>query len=111
MGRTAIVSAWLFGMGLITYRFITRQHQPPVPGSLLAASGTFALLALVSEYQPAAAPAALAAWGFDLAALLNLLPGSLAGPPVTTPAGGGVTPGGPSTGPQNRGAAPTQTGA
>jgi hypothetical protein len=111
MGRQAIVSAWLFGMGLITYRFISRQHQPPIPGSLLAASGAFALLALLSEYGPAAAPAALAAWGLDLAALLNLLPGSLAGPPITTPAGGGAIVSGPSTGPQNRGAAPTQTGA
>jgi len=106
LGRTAIVTAWLFGMGLITYRFISRQHQPPIPGSLLAASGTFALLALLAEYEPAGAPAALAAWGFDLAALLNLLPGSLAGPAAPAAAAPRAA-----TGPQNRGAAPTQTGA
>lgn len=80
MGRASLTAAWLFGLGLITYRNIARNHQPPVPGSLLAASGLFALLALAAEYQPAAAPAALAAWGFDLAALLNILPGDLAGP-------------------------------
>jgi hypothetical protein len=80
MGRASLTAAWLFGLGLITYRNIARRHQPPIPGTLLAASGLFALLALAAEYQPAAAPAALAAWGFDLAALLNLLPGDLAGP-------------------------------
>jgi hypothetical protein len=80
VGRASLTAAWLFGLGLISYRYISRDHQPPVPGTLLAASGLFALLALVAEYQPAAAPAALAGWGFDLAALMNILPGSLAGP-------------------------------
>jgi len=86
VGRASLTAAWLFGLGLITYRNIARNHQPPVPGTLLAASGLFALLALAAEYQPAAAPAALAAWGFDLAALLNILPGNLAGPAKTTTA-------------------------
>lgn len=95
--RAAFVSAWLFGMGLITYRYVVKQHQPPIPGSMLAASGTFALLALVAEYQPAAGAAAAVAWGLDLAALLGLFPESVAGP------GSG--------GPQNKGAAPTATGA
>lgn len=82
MGRASLTAAWLFGIGLISYRNIARNHQPPVPGTLLAASGFFALLALAAEYQPAAAPAALVGWGVDLAALLNLLPGGLAGPAV-----------------------------
>lgn len=86
MGRASLTAAWLFGLGLITYRNIARNHQPPVPGTLLAASGLFALLALAAEYQPAAAPAALAAWGFDLAALMNILPGDLAGPAKKAPA-------------------------
>lgn len=86
MGRQALTAAWLFGMGLITYRNIARNHQPPVPGTLLAASGFFALLALVAEYPPAATAAALTGWGVDLAALMNLLPGSLAGPPAAGPA-------------------------
>jgi hypothetical protein len=80
VGRQALTAAWLFGMGLITYRNIARNHQPPIPGSLLAASGFFALLALVAEYPPAATAAALTGWGVDLAALMNLLPGDLAGP-------------------------------
>lgn len=80
MGRQALTAAWLFGLGLITYRNIARNHQPPIPGQLLAASGFFALLALLAEYPPAAGAAALTGWGVDLAALMNLLPGSLAGP-------------------------------
>ena len=80
MGRQALTAAWLFGMGLITYRNIARNHQPPIPGQLLAASGFFALLALAAEYPPASTAAALTGWGVDLAALMNLLPGSLAGP-------------------------------
>lgn len=93
MGRASLTAAWLFGLGLITYRNIARNHQPPVPGQLLAASGLFALLALAAEYQPAAAPAALAAWGFDLAALLGILPGDLAGPAkAKAPAKGAARP-------------------
>lgn len=80
MSRPVFVTAWLFGMGLITWRYVVKQHQPPIPGSMLAASGLFALLALVAEYQPAAGAAAAAAWGFDLAALLGLFPDNIAGP-------------------------------
>ena len=87
--KGAIATAWLFAMGLISYRFIVKRHQPPIPGTMLAASGTFALLGLVSEYGPAAPAAALAAWGFDLAALLGLFPdrvfpNSAAPPKITT---------------------------
>lgn len=86
MSRPVFVAAWLFGMGLITYRYVVKQHQPPIPGSMLAASGLFALLALVAEYEPAAAAAAAAAWGFDLAALLGLFPENVAGPTGKTTA-------------------------
>jgi len=74
--RAGFTAAWLFGMGIITWRFAVREHRPPVPGSMLAASGFFALLALVAEYPPAAGAATLTAWGVDLAALLNLFPDS-----------------------------------
>jgi hypothetical protein len=83
----------MFAMGLIAYRFIIKKHQPPIPGSMLAASGTFALLALLSEYEPAAAAAAAAAWGFDLAALLGLFPDAV------FPAGKTVSAAGQYTGP------------
>lgn len=85
--RATFTAAWLFGMGLITYRYVAKQHQPPIPGSMLAASGLFALLALVAEYPPAAGAAAAAAWGFDLAALLGLFPESVAGPTGKTATG------------------------
>lgn len=112
MGRASLTAAWLFGLGLITYRNIARNHQPPIPGTLLAASGFFALLALAAEYPPAAGAAALTGWGVDLAALMNLLPGSVAGPPKgqqTRPAPGTQPPA--AHGPQNAGSAPTITGA
>lgn len=78
--RAGLTAAWLFGMGLITYRFVVKQHQPPIPGNMLAASGAFGLLALLAEYQPAAGAAAAIGWGLDLAALLGLFPESVAGP-------------------------------
>lgn len=89
--RTAIVTAWLFGMGIITYRFVAVKHQPPIPGNMLAASGTFGLLALLAEYQPAAGAAAAVAWGLDLAALLGLFPESVAGPSSSRPKATGTT--------------------
>lgn len=74
----------------------------PVPGQLLAASGIFAMLGLLSEAGAGASfLASTLAWGFDLAAFLNIAPS------IST---GGTTKG-LSSGPQDKGAAPTQTGA
>lgn len=95
-----IVLAWLTGEGLIFYRSWRQQGRFPVPGQLLAASGIFALLALVAEAPQATFAATAAAWGFDIAAFLNLAPD------LTT--GGTNTGKSPITGPQNAGAAPTQ---
>ena len=78
--RAALVTAWLFGMGLVTYKYVTVKHQPPIPGALLGASGFFALLALLAEYQPAAGAAAAVGWGVDIAALMGFFPESVAGP-------------------------------
>jgi hypothetical protein len=85
-------------MGLVTYRAIVKEHHPPIPGQMFAASGTFALLALLSEYGPAAPAAALAAWGFDLAALLGLFPDKVFPSSKTTGPQGQYT--GPSLGKQ-----------
>jgi hypothetical protein len=71
-----IVLAWLVGEGIITYRAIVKDHAPPIPGDLLAATGLFALLALVGEYQPARGVATLFAFGVDIAVLMQVLPGS-----------------------------------
>lgn len=67
-----IFVAWMVGEGIIIYRTVSKEHRPPMPGELLASSGLFVLLGLLSEAQPGLA--ALLAWGFDAAAFLNLAP-------------------------------------
>jgi len=69
------VVAWIIGEGIVTYRWI-RDGAPPPPGALLTASGFFVLLAILAQYQPARTAATLLAYGVDLAALLQILPGS-----------------------------------
>lgn len=69
-----LVLAWLIGEGIVTYRWV-KAGAPPTPGTLAAASGFFALLALLHEYPPARTTATLLAFGVDLAALLQVLPG------------------------------------
>ena len=88
-----IAVAWLVGIGILTWREVAHFRQPPPPGRLAAASGVFAGLALLAEHQPAAAAAALAAWGFDLAVLLQVLPQGIAGQSGSNPGpqgGGGL---------------------
>lgn len=94
-----LVLAWLAGEGIITWRWV-KAGAPPTPGTLLAASGFFALLALLHEFPPARTTATLLAVGIDVAALLQVLPGSQAtqqtgwpplminDPTVLLPAGG-----------------------
>lgn len=72
-----LVLAWAAGLGIVGYRWV-KAGAPPTPGTLAAASGFFALLALLHEYPPARTAATLTAWGVDLAALLQVLPGSQA---------------------------------
>jgi hypothetical protein len=67
-----IILAWLIGEGIIVYRSVHANHAPPVPGTLLAPSGLFLLLALLAEYQPARGAATALAFGVDIAAMLNL---------------------------------------
>lgn len=80
-----ILLAWLAGMGLITWRGVGKYKKPVPPGQYLAASGIYAVLALVAEWQPAAPVAVLMAWGFDLAVYLQAVPEQVA-PKKTTPA-------------------------
>lgn len=75
-----ILLAWLAGIGLITWRGVRVVHRPVSPGQYAAASGVYVLLALVAEWEPAAAVAALTAWGFNLAVLLQLTPEQVSGP-------------------------------
>jgi len=78
----AILLAWAFGLGLVTWRGIRQSHKPVPPGQYLAASGVFVMLSLLAAYEPAERVAALLAWGFDLAVLFQVLPGQVAGPPA-----------------------------
>lgn len=80
-----LVVAWLVGEGIIIYRAVRITHAPPMPGALLASSGLFVLLALLSAADQARFLAAALAWGFDAAAFLNLFPAATSG---TGPKGG-----------------------
>jgi hypothetical protein len=86
-----VTLAWLFGEGIITWRWV-KNGAPPTPGALIMSSGFFALCALLGEYPPARATATLLAVGIDIAALLQVLgkdPGQATGwpPPLITPVG------------------------
>jgi hypothetical protein len=64
--------AWLVGEGIIIYRSVKRDKAPPGPGQLLLSSGVFVMLALLAE-APKARPLAITlAWGFNIAAFMNL---------------------------------------
>lgn len=65
-----IIVAWLIGEGIITYRAVSKNHRPPLPGELLASCGLFALLGLLHMGQPQLATTL--AFGFDAAAWVNL---------------------------------------
>src|SRR5215471_14429126 len=74
----AFVMAWLVGEGIIIYRTArdgkkeTGHYTPPGPGQLVWSSGIFVLLALLAESQQARTLAITMAWGFDIAAFMNL---------------------------------------
>lgn len=81
----ALIGAWAVGEGLITYRTVARERRPPMPGELLASSGLFVLLGLLSIAQPGLS--AGLAWALDLASFLNLagsgvIGRALSGPPA-----------------------------
>ena len=75
---SGIVLAWLAGESLIIWRSVVKNHHMPVPGTLLGSAGFFALLAILGQYEPARMAATATAWGFNLAAVLNLLPEQIA---------------------------------
>jgi len=67
-----ITIAWLIGEAIIVYRHVSKEHRPPMPGTLLASSGFFALCAVLAEYPPARTAATLLAFGIDIAAYLQV---------------------------------------
>jgi hypothetical protein len=74
-----IVLAWLAGEGIIIYRSWKKDGRPPMPGQLLASSALFAALGLLAEAPNARFLAGALAWGFDIAAFMNLAPTILTG--------------------------------
>jgi len=62
----------LVGEGIVIYRAVKDQKSPPGPGQLLFSSGVFVLLALLAESEKARPLAVTLAWGFDIAAFMNL---------------------------------------
>ena len=82
------VFAWLIGEGIIVYRSVKVRHIPPGPGELLYSSGLFVLLALLAEARQARFLATALAYGFDIAAFMNLFPPVTGAKPTTTQAKG-----------------------
>lgn len=67
------IATWLIGEGIIVYRTVKNFRSPPGPGALLLSSGVFVLLSLLADASPGARKLAVSlAWGFDIAALMNL---------------------------------------
>lgn len=79
------VAAWLVGEGIIIYRSVKVRKAPPSPGALLLSSGLFVGLALLADVSAARKLAITLAWGFDIAALMNLW--GVGGPKAGTTAG------------------------
>lgn len=88
MGRSGVMLAWLAGLGIIGYRQVAQQHHAPFAGKILGASMLFGLLGLLAEVDAARGFATMLAWGFDLAAVLDVLPGGLGGSPKAAPSSG-----------------------
>lgn len=68
-----LIVAWLVGEGILVYRSVKKNKRPPLPGELLAASGAFALLAVLHPWQPQLAT--MLAVGVDIAAFMGLFSG------------------------------------
>ena len=81
MGGLAL--AWAVGEGIVIYRQVRLNHAPPIPGALLATSGLFVLLALLAQAERARFLATALAWGFDIAAFMNVVPSVTKTPKAT----------------------------
>lgn len=68
------LAAWIVGEGIIIYRSVKVQKAPPGPGQLMFTSGLFVLLALLAESERGRPVATALAWGYDIAAYMNLFP-------------------------------------
>jgi hypothetical protein len=66
------VLAWFAGESILVWRWV-KLKAPPPPGALALSSGLFLALAAGAQYQPARTTITLAAWGLDLAILLQVI--------------------------------------
>jgi hypothetical protein len=95
------VAAWLFGEGIVFYRW-KKLGAPPTPGALLWSSLLFAGLAVAADYPPARGFAVATAVGLDIAIAMQVLGKAPAGttgwpPPVMDNEGTAVFPSGPAS--------------
>jgi hypothetical protein len=87
--RGALAGAWLASTGLVIWRQLHGNPHLPVPGTLLAVTGIFGLLAVAGDVAPAARPViTLGAWGIVVAGVLNLWPAGLGAEAQATAASG-----------------------
>ena len=71
-------TAWLAGILIAAWREVHQSHKMPIPANLLAITGLFIGLGIISEIIPQASrPILLAAWGLDVAGFLRVLPAGL----------------------------------
>jgi hypothetical protein len=72
--KASLLFAWLVGEGIVSWRSVKQNGHAPMPGELLATSGVFVLLAVMSEFGTGAASlAVLLGAGYDIAAAMNIL--------------------------------------
>jgi hypothetical protein len=70
--------AWAVGMAITSWRQVRQSGHMPVPASLIATTGLFIALGIISEAAPVTArTVTLVAWGLDLAGLLRLFGNSV----------------------------------
>lgn len=101
MKSRGIIIAWLIGEGIIIYRGAAKEKRPPWPSELLFSSVVFVSLGFLAEIESAATLAVLLAFGFDIAAFMNLAPSlpinkpaptaGAATAPAVQPSAGGTT--------------------
>lgn len=69
---------WVAALGITGWREVRASGHIPVPAALLGVTLLYAGLSVITEIVPGAArPVLLAAWGLNVAGLLNILPGGL----------------------------------
>lgn len=74
------VAAWVAGMAIVVWRNTAVNKKLPVPGAMAGVTGLFAAMALVADVAPQTRQVMTwAAWGLDIAGLLNILPAGLSG--------------------------------